>query len=285
LPVTNQKEAIIAAERIRTAIESAVYAHDGAELRVTCSVGVAQVLENNDASQLIKRADAGLYQSKTAGRNCVHFHDGESCRPAADGLPGPTAPAAAPIAGQLEEPVAFPVQTIAPVVSDTEQETGFHADLRRHVTESRKFHVPLALMMVEIDRFSDLAERFGISISDLAYDTMEDFLRVVMQEMDVASRRGNGQFAIMMPATDLENAVTVAERLRMAVEGHTMQVKGVPLRLTLSAGLAEVAENDDTTTLTRRASSALFAARNGGGNCTYSHNGECCQPADHAVAF
>ena len=286
LPVTNEREAIFAAERIRTAIESAVYSHDGVELRVTCSMGVAQVLEDNAATEIIKRADAALYQSKSAGRNCVHFHDGRQVQPAAGRNLGDAASTAPPSNSQLnQQPAVMSPPTVTPEEPVAEQDAGFHADLRRRVAESRKFHVPLALLMIEIDHFSDLGEKFGLPISELAYDTMEDFLRVVMQEMDVASRRGNGQFAIMMPATDLENAVTVAERLRIAVEGHTMQVKGVPLRLTLSAGMAEVNEHDDTTTLTRRASAALFAARNGGGNCTYTHNGEGCTPADSVLTY
>jgi diguanylate cyclase (GGDEF)-like protein len=83
----------------------------------------------------------------------------------------------------------------------------------------------------------------------------------------------------MMPGTDLDCAIAVAERLRAAVEGHTMQVKGVELRLTLSAGLAETNEHDDSSTLTKRASAALFAARKGGHNCTFTHDGEKCEAA------
>ena len=281
LPVTNQREALIAAERIRKAVESAVFEHEGAELHVTCSIGVAQVLDDNTAAEVVKRADAALYHSKSAGRNCVHFHNGDACRPAAEGLPEsvPLTPPALPEVPPAQEPSRL----TAAAQSDDEHEAGFHADLRRRVTEARKFHVPLSLMMIEIDGFDDLADGFGMAISDLVYDTMSEFLRVVMQEMDVASRRGNGQFAIMMPGTDLEIAATVAERLRTAVEGHTMQVKGVELRLTLSSGLAETMGHDDSSTLTKRAAAALFAARNGGRNCTYLHNGETCEPASTSL--
>jgi len=288
LPVTNQKEAMIAGERIRYAIEQAVFAHDGTELRVTTSLGVAQVRSNDNAAEIIRRADAALYHSKSAGRNCVHGHDGEACRPASEFLPQPVA---SPVAGDNSESaepkivVAGPARVTAPVASNPEEaESGFHADLRRRVVEARKFHVPLSLMMIEIDKFSDLSDSFGVAVSDMVYDTLGDFIRLVMQEMDVASRRGDGQFAVMLPGTDLESAVTVAERLRAAVENHTLQVKGTPLNLTLSAGVAEIHENDDTTTLTKRASAALFASRNGGRNCTYLHDGEKCESATQALA-
>jgi diguanylate cyclase (GGDEF)-like protein len=282
LPVTNQREAIIAAERIRTAVEQAVFCHDGVELRVTCSVGVAQVLADNTAAEVVKRADAALYHSKSAGRNCVHYHSGDACRPASESLGQTTAPV--PSESQASDTSGC-VKPITNQADDCEHEEGFHADLRRRVAEARKFHVPLSLMMIEIDGFDELSDKYGMAISDLVYDTMGDFLRVVMQEMDVASRRGHGQFAIMMPGTDLESAIAVAERLRSAVEGHTLQVKGVQLRLTLSAGLSETAEHDDSSTLTKRAAAALFAARNGGRNCTYAHNGENCEAASSLLIF
>jgi diguanylate cyclase (GGDEF)-like protein len=250
-------------------------------------LGVAQVRSNDNAAAIIRRADAALYHSKSAGRNCVHGHDGEACRPASEFLPPPVASPvlndAAADAPKL--PVAKPARVAAPAAANPEEsESGFHADLRRRVVEARKFHVPLSLMMIEIDKFSDLSDSFGVAVSDMVYDTLGDFIRLVMQEMDVASRRGDGQFAVMMPGTDLESAVTVAERLRAAVENHTLQVKGTPLSLTLSAGVAEIHENDDTTTLTKRASAALFASRNGGRNCTYLHDGEKCEPATQALA-
>lgn len=279
LPVTNEREAIIAAERIRKAVETAVYYHEGIELRVTCSIGVAQVLGDNTAAEVIKRADAALYHSKSAGRNCVHFHNGEACRPAADGLAIPAPPVPEVV---VAEPA--PAEPVAQKQLES-NESGFHADLRRRVAEARKFHVPLSLLMIEIDGFDDLSEKYGMAVSDLVYDTMGDFLRVVMQEMDVAARRGNGQYAIMMPGTDLDSGAAVAERLRLAVEGHTMQVKGVELQLTLSAGLAETMENDDSSTLTKRAAAALFAARNSGRNCTFTHNGERCEPATPELAI
>ena len=280
LPVTNQREAIIAAERIRTAVEQAVYAHDAVDLSVTCSIGVAQVLPDDTAVEVIKRSDAALYHSKSAGRNCIHFHNGEACRPAAEGL-CETAPELPPAALDAEPAVAP-----SPAKDQMECETGFHADLRRRVAESRKFHVPLALMMIEIDDFDQLSATHGVAVSDLVYDTLGDFLRVVMQEMDVASRRGNGQYAIMMPGTELDSAVAVAERLRTAVEGHVMQLKGVELRLALSAGVSETIEHDAAATLVKRAAAALFAARSSGCNCTFQHNGQSCElmTPSHALA-
>lgn len=271
LPVTNQKEAVIAAQRIRSAVEAATFTHEGIEFHVTCSLGVAQVIAANTPADMIKRADAALYLSKASGRNCVHYHDGEMCRPASEALEVPLPPT---VPGEAILP---PVKLQQREETACECDSGFHADLRRRVAEARKFCVPFSLMMLEIDHFEDLSEKHGIATGDQVYDTIADFLRAVLQEMDVAARSGDGQFAIMLPGTDLESAIGLAERLRTTVEGYAMQVNGLDLRMTLSAGVADILDNDDSSTLTRRAAAALFAARQNGANCTCIHNGERCE--------
>ena len=80
LPETGLDEAALAAERVRTAVESHAFCCEQRNLHVTVSLGVAVVEEQDNAVSLIKRADEALYASKRAGRNCGHFHDGESCQ-------------------------------------------------------------------------------------------------------------------------------------------------------------------------------------------------------------
>ena len=74
------------AERVRSLIESARFPFNGLILRLTVSVGFAQIRPGEDATAFVQRADAALYSSKEAGRNCVHFHDGSSCQPFGNGL-------------------------------------------------------------------------------------------------------------------------------------------------------------------------------------------------------
>ena len=78
-PLKHSNESTRSAERIRTAVESALVAFEGLELRVTISVGVAEAMKGDDADLLMKRADAALYFSKQNGRNQVSLHDGAKC--------------------------------------------------------------------------------------------------------------------------------------------------------------------------------------------------------------
>ena len=71
LPDTALDAAGRVAERLRLAVESTPFSHDGREISITASFGVAAMGENDNAEGLLKRADANLYRAKAAGRNTV----------------------------------------------------------------------------------------------------------------------------------------------------------------------------------------------------------------------
>jgi diguanylate cyclase len=84
LPGTTLADATLVAERIRGAI-AANFERDGEGIPMTLSAGVAEIRDEDSITTLVSRVDAALYQSKAAGRNCVHFHDGTTIRPSTPG--------------------------------------------------------------------------------------------------------------------------------------------------------------------------------------------------------
>jgi diguanylate cyclase (GGDEF)-like protein len=80
----------------------------------------------------------------------------------------------------------------------------------------------------------------------------------------MAARFGGEEFALLMPATPIEAAATVAERLRAAVEALVVDAEGIELRATVSIGVASGAENLED--LIRRADKALYRAKGRGRN-------------------
>ena len=82
LPGTRLKEALRAAARANAAVEQVSYRLGDAQLNVTASIGTVEVRDNESVEQFIERADSALYAAKQAGRNCVCYHNGESCFPA-----------------------------------------------------------------------------------------------------------------------------------------------------------------------------------------------------------
>lgn len=71
LPEIDAENAVLFGEKVRKIIEKASFKFEDTKLQVTVSVGVSATEENDDASSLVKRTDAKLYEAKVAGRNCV----------------------------------------------------------------------------------------------------------------------------------------------------------------------------------------------------------------------
>lgn len=287
LPVTNVAEAVRAAERARAAIAESVFFFETAELQVTASLGVAQIMSNEPGGALVKRADAALYASKSAGRNCVHFHDGDICRAAADcPAPLPAGSGAAPVTRPGAETLGAPDTQAAATTKPAEPEsapkaspdfTAFCARLNGHLAMPREGRV--SLLLVDVDGFQALTDKLGASIGELVLDTMSEFLSLAIAKDDVLARYGCGQFAVMMPKAELDAAVRTAERVRSAVSVSAMQVRGNPLRLTISVGAAQSKVGEDGSSLLKRTDAALSAAKAAGQNCTHVHNGQGCEAA------
>jgi diguanylate cyclase len=308
LPLTNLTEGLRAAERARHAIAQAKFNFEGIDLQVTASLGVAEVLDVDNAGTLVKRADAALYSAKGHGRNRVWYHSGDDCRPAIEEKPAATPAAKAPAdkpaanataaavadkkvspappASQTTPPQSAVASTAAPKAAagqaasppSSAQETPsavFATDLRRRLLECQQYNVPLALMFVEIDDFSQLINDLGSATGELLLKTYSDLVGRSLTEMDVVSRLG-GRLAVMMPGTNLQGAVRAAERVRNAAAACRVKVRGEETRCTASLGVTEVLAGDTPASLSQRADSALLASKAAGKNCTHAHDGAYC---------
>ncbi len=308
LPMTNLAEGLRAAERARNAIAQAKFSFEGIELQVTASLGVAEVLDVDNAGTLVKRSDAALYSAKGHGRNRVWYNNGDECRPAVEEKPAatpaakapanataaattgknvtpapkapqPAAPqAAAPQPAVLSTPVPKPTAGQAASPLNSLQETPsavFATDLRRRLLECQQYNASLSLMFVEIDDLSQLMSDSGPASGELLLKTFSDLVGRSLTEMDVVSRLG-GRLAVMMPGTDLQGAVRAAERVRNAAAACRVKIRGADIQCTASLGVTEVLAGDTPSSLSQRADSALLASKAAGKNCTHAHDGAYC---------
>ncbi len=100
LPSTNYRDAMHAAQRVRAAVAASRFATGaGTAISTTISLGLASVRTGDDPVALLRRADQALYASKHGGRNCGHYHDGETC------LPIPLCGTVRPGGGEMDDAV------------------------------------------------------------------------------------------------------------------------------------------------------------------------------------
>jgi diguanylate cyclase (GGDEF)-like protein/PAS domain S-box-containing protein len=157
-----------------------------------------------------------------------------------------------------------------------------HAHNRRHfmdvalaeVDRARRHGEPLSLCMVDCDHFKAVNDRYGHAVGDRVLRMLADTARRVLRSSDVLGRFGGEEFVLLLPHTPLQGGVEVCERIRAALEGV-----GIPLetretlRLTISAGVAELGDKDDLDGLLRRADAAMYAAKGHGRDCVVADEG------------
>ncbi len=126
----------------------------------------------------------------------------------------------------------------------------------------------LGLLMLDVDHFKSVNDRFGHAAGDHALRTMAEALRGRTRVFDSIARYGGEEFVVVMPGASEQDAVTAAERLRTTIEALPFQpVPGVTHRLTVSIGVA-YADGPGRTAeaLLQQADKAMYRAKNDGRN-------------------
>jgi diguanylate cyclase len=104
-----------------------------------------------------------------------------------------------------------------------------------------------------------------------------EVLRDALRDMDLVSRIGGEEFAVILPNTNSHDAKRVAERVRALVASSRFAFEKSALSVTVSVGLAMVDVGDDTLSMIKRADEALYASKRAGRNCGHFHTGQMCE--------
>jgi diguanylate cyclase (GGDEF)-like protein len=135
--------------------------------------------------------------------------------------------------------------------------------LARHAYEQ----APLCLLFLDLDHFKSLNDRFGHSGGDDVLMRFVNQLNSSIRPTDFLFRIGGEEFCCLLPHTSQDQAQSVAERIRRQFEAAEVDVAGMPVRATVSIGIASTETfGYDLHVLTRRADSAVYAAKRAGRN-------------------
>lgn len=161
----------------------------------------------------------------------------------------------------------------------------FLEDLDRRFEQWNRHKVPLSVIMLDIDRFKSMNDRYTHAGGDAALRHLGEQLRAALRQMDVPARYGGEEFAVILPGTKLPDAINVAERLRATIAASSFRYEEHTLGITASLGLATVGAGDTVSTIVERADQALYAAKQAGRNCAYVHDGEAHLPIESDKAL
>ncbi len=121
-----------------------------------------------------------------------------------------------------------------------------------------------SVIMVDLDHFKAVNDTCGHSTGDRVLAKVAQVLLKSNREMDLAGRFGGEEFMVVLPNTSLDQAATIAERIRAQIEGRNCgAAPGIPA-ITASFGVADSCRGDDWESLISRADAALYEAKQQG---------------------
>jgi diguanylate cyclase (GGDEF)-like protein len=138
---------------------------------------------------------------------------------------------------------------------------------QREVDRVREHGLNLAMLMLDIDHFKSINDRYGHAAGDAALCHLVAALRTGIRRVDLLGRLGGEEFGIVLPAIGTDTAALVAERLRAYVAGHPLLHGAQQIGMTISIGVAMLRDSDHTAEqLLARADALLYAAKDAGRN-------------------
>lgn len=156
----------------------------------------------------------------------------------------------------------------------------FATELDRRLTDWKRHRTTFSVALFDIDHFKLVNDSYGHDAGDKVLCNIASVLNRTTRDTDLVVRYGGEEFGILFPVTRLDEAGHLAHRIRQIVAVSDCGSQGQKLSITTSAGVAEVADDDDGRSVLRRADDALYAAKDAGRNCCRLHNGMCVTPPD-----
>jgi len=127
---------------------------------------------------------------------------------------------------------------------------------------SQKTVTIFSLIIIDIDYFKNVNDEHGHLVGDEVLIKLAQILKTGFRRSDKVSRWGGEEFAILLPDTHLENAINVANKLRLNVAEETLIFPTTEINLTISAGVSESLTTDsDVDDIIKRADEALYLAK------------------------
>ncbi len=162
----------------------------------------------------------------------------------------------------------------------------FDQQMRAEIKRSRREQRSLALVLLDIDHFKRINDNLGHLAGDQAIKAVADIIsQQLKRPADKVCRYGGEEFALILPATNLQGAEQLAEQIRQALQNCNLTLNGQPYQLTLSAGCyagipAPDCDNDE---YIRFADEALYRAKHLGRNQVQSYPSVISAFADTAT--
>lgn len=144
----------------------------------------------------------------------------------------------------------------------------FDENLNREFERYLRYGVNLSLIMIDLDHFKSVNDRFGHKAGDIVLQAVAGVIRESVRATDITARLGGEEFAVILPETDQEHAQRLAGRIQARLQTSTIPLDDVNLKQTVSLGVADTQEllPRDPDDLIHIADQAMYLAKKEGRN-------------------
>jgi diguanylate cyclase (GGDEF)-like protein len=143
----------------------------------------------------------------------------------------------------------------------------FYSKLDEEIYRSVRYKHPLSLLLIDIDNFKALNDRYGHLEGDKVLSMSGTIIKDCLRKTDSAYRYGGEEFTVILPEIGFEAALNVAERIRQQISTHKFSsVSNHALHITVSIGACRLEPGEEMKALVKRADKAMYVAKRNGRN-------------------
>jgi len=154
----------------------------------------------------------------------------------------------------------------------------FFSQLKMEIERANRYEHSLSMLLMDVDFFKNYNDTYGHPEGDVVLSTIAQTIQSCLRSIDSAYRYGGEEFTVILPYSNGEEAITVAERIQSQIE----RVRFVPLpdhstQVTLSIGATEYLSNEEPASFVNRSDKAMYLSK------TTGRNRISFLPADHFI--
>jgi len=143
----------------------------------------------------------------------------------------------------------------------------FNEMMTKYLEAAHRNEKPLTFLYLDLDHFKQVNDQHGHQVGDIMLIKFTDVVGKCLRKSDLLGRVGGEEFAVVLYETELEAAVSVAEKIRLKVQETSYQYDGKFVQITTSIGLSQIdTDEDDIEIIQQRADKALYKAKEQGRN-------------------
>lgn len=150
----------------------------------------------------------------------------------------------------------------------------FLHDSNSFICFAAREQIPLSVIILDLDKFKNINDTYGHPAGDEVLKHFGKTVKTIFRKSDLIGRIGGEEFALLLPNTSQDDAVTLSDRLHSLVRGSTINYDQFSIKYTISIGLVSLLVNEIDTieSILKNADKSLYSAKGNGRDCTVVFN-------------